>query len=194
MTLPLPTPEPPAAPRFVTWVAELVHAHRARLLRDARRRGLEGEDALDTVQDAFASFLTLPEARGIAEVGDDALRLLTVILRHSISNRRRKRLRHQRGLELVQAVPTDSAESSEELLERAEDLARVTCCLGKMTQLQRAVIMLSLVDERPREEVGTLLGISAGHVRVLLHRARAHVRACPVEPESRSGADLKTAQ
>ena len=63
-----------------------------------------------------------------------------------------------------------------------------------MTQLQRAVIMLSLVDERPRDEVGALLGISAGHVRVLLHRARAHVRACPVEPESRSGADLKTAQ
>ena len=50
---------------------------------------------------------------------------------------------------------------TEELLERAEDLARVTCCLGKMTQLQQAVIRLSLVDERPREEVGALLGISA---------------------------------
>ena len=191
MTLPLPTLEQPAS-GFLTWVAELVHSHRARLLGFARRSGLEGEDALDAVQDAFASFITLPHARGIAQEGEDALRLLTVILRHGISNGRRKRLRHRRRLALVEAVAPAPSESSEELLERAEDLARVERCLVKMTRLQRAVVMLSLVDERPREEVGSLLGISAGHVRVLLHRARARVRACAVEAEP--DADVSQAQ
>jgi 3-methylcrotonyl-CoA carboxylase beta subunit len=31
----------------------------------------------------------------------------------------------------------------------------------------------------PRDRVAALLGISDGYVRVLLHRAREHVRACP---------------
>ena len=31
------------------------------------------------------------------------------------------------------------------------------------------------------QDVGAILGISPGHVRVLLHRAREHVRRCPFE-------------
>ncbi len=35
----------------------------------------------DAVQDSFTSFLTLPQARE----GDDALKLLTVIVRHTVT-------------------------------------------------------------------------------------------------------------
>jgi hypothetical protein len=54
------------SPGFTVWVAEMVHCYRARLLSYARRRGLAPEDALDVVQDSFASFLTLPQAQSIA--------------------------------------------------------------------------------------------------------------------------------
>lgn len=170
-----------AAPGFLAWVAELVHAHRTRLLAYARKRGLDGDDALDAVQDAFVSFLRLPEAQEIARAGDDSLRFLTVLVRHQAMNKVRKHARRVKALGLV--VPPLDTESSEELIARSEELARAHACIQRMAKLQREVIMLSLLDEHPNEEVAALLGLSEGYVRVLLHRAREHVRHCPYESE-----------
>ncbi|MDF3064700.1 MAG: hypothetical protein K0R38_301 [Polyangiaceae bacterium] len=171
-----------AAPGFLSWVSTLVHAHRERLLAYARRRGLSAEEALDAVQDGFVSFLRLPEARAIAQSGDDALKLLTVIVRHNLQNQLSKRRRHERAHALleVEAAQLDD-ESSDTLIARAEELARVKGCIDRMAYLQRQVVMLSLLDDQPRETVAELLGISSGYVRVLLHRAREHVRTCPYD-------------
>src|SRR5262245_20677058 len=171
-----------APPDFLAWVATLVHRHRAELLRYARRRGLAAEEALDAVQDAFVTFLELPNSRGIARSGNDAIRLLTVLLRNHASNRRRKRLRQADGLaRLGRAHEEDVAETSEELIARAEEFARVQGCLLRMARLQRSVIELSLVDDEPHAAIAKRLGITAGHARVLLHRAREHVRHCSYE-------------
>lgn len=170
-----------APPGFLAWVATLVRAHRARLLSYARRRGLDAEEALDAVQDSFLSFLKLPEARSVARSeGDDALKLLTVILRHDILNRRRKLGRRGRASGEADVERVDSgAESSETIIARAEELARVEGCILRMQRLQRLVVKLSLLDEQPHGEIARTLGLSEGHVRVLLHRAREHVRNCP---------------
>jgi len=180
-----------AAPGFLNWVAGLVHSHRSRLLGYARRRGLDAEEALDVVQDSFASFLRLPEARTIAHQGDDSLKLLTVLVRHNIQNYRRKRRRRSGAQILLEAeFAVQSTETSEELIGHAEDLARVHGCILRMANLQRQVVQLSLLDEQPRERVAELLGISDGYVRVLLHRAREHVRNCPYDyPDSNVALD-----
>jgi RNA polymerase sigma factor (sigma-70 family) len=168
-----------AVPELATGVAALVHAHRARLLAYARRRGLDVEEALDAVQDSFITFLGLPEARTIAQDELQSLKLLTVILRHNVQNQRRKRARHGRAHELLENVALGEWPSSEHLITHAEELARVSGCMLRMERLQREVVMLSLLDEQPRERVGEVLGISSGYVRVLLHRAREHLRNCP---------------
>jgi len=49
-------------PGFLEWVTRLVHTHRARLYRLARREGLREEDSLDCVQDALHTFLVLRPA------------------------------------------------------------------------------------------------------------------------------------
>jgi len=171
-----------AGPGFFAWVSDLVHAHRERLLAYARRRGLSAEDALDAVQDGFVSFLRLPEARAIAHEGDDALKLLTVIVRHNLLNHLSKRRRRGRAQALIEAEAAQlDDESSDVLIARAEELTRVKGCIERMGELQRQVVMLSLLDEQPRDAVAKLLGISDGYVRVLLHRAREHVRACPYD-------------
>lgn len=171
-----------AAPGFLSGVSMLVHTHRDRLLRYARRRGLGAEDALDVVQDGFVSFLRLPEARAISASGDDALKLLTVIVRHNLQNQLSKRRRHQRAHALLEATAAQlDDESSEVLIARAEELARLKGCIERMAHLQRQVVMLSLLDDQPSETVAKVLGISSGYVRVLLHRAREHVRTCPEE-------------
>lgn len=171
-----------APPGFLSWVAMLVHEHRSRLLAYARSQGLSAEDALDAVQESFISFMRLPEAREIANVPKDSAKMLTVVLRHNVQNRRRKSSRHVRAQALLEAgVATEDTMTSEQLISTAEELARVQGCILRMAQLQQRVIMLSLLDEQPRAEVAKLLGISEGYVRVLLHRAREHVRNCPFE-------------
>ena len=59
---------------FLGWVTLLVHRYRTRLVRIARREGLRADDALDCVQDAFMSFLTLPQARMLVDLPDDSAR------------------------------------------------------------------------------------------------------------------------
>jgi RNA polymerase sigma-70 factor (ECF subfamily) len=168
-----------APPGFLAWVAQLVHAHRRRLLAYARRRGLDAEDALDAVQESFVSFLRLPEARSMARTGDDALKLLTVLLRHQLQNLRRKATRRQRAHVALEVEALDSGwEDSATIIARAEELARVHGCILRMARLQRQVVLLSILDEQPRGQVAQTLGISDGYLRVLLHRAREHVRNC----------------
>jgi RNA polymerase sigma-70 factor, ECF subfamily len=182
-----------AAPGLLGWVSAVVHVHRERLLAYARRNGLGAEDALDAVQDSFISFLRLPEARSIAREGDDALKLLTVIVRHNVQNQLSKRRRRSRAQALVEteAAQLDD-ESSEVLITRAEELARVQGCILRMAHLQRQVVMLSLLDEQPQDRVAQLLGISSGYVRVLLHRAREHVRHCPLDEMPVTSAPIAT--
>jgi RNA polymerase sigma-70 factor (ECF subfamily) len=169
-----------APPGFLGWVAQLVHIHRQRLLAYARKRGLDAEDSLDAVQESFVSFLRLPEARSMAREGDDALKLLTVLLRHHVQNLRRKTTRRRRAQVAFEVESLDSgAEDSATIIARAEELARVQGCILRMARLQRQVVLLSILDEQPREQVAETLGITEGYLRVLLHRARQHVRNCP---------------
>src|SRR5262245_51997339 len=75
------TPAGGSGAGFFDWVTRLVHEHRARLVRIARREELGAEDALDCVQEAFYGFLGLPQARALVEEPADSIKLLTVLAR-----------------------------------------------------------------------------------------------------------------
>jgi RNA polymerase sigma-70 factor, ECF subfamily len=59
----------------------------------------------------------------------------------------------------------------------AELQTRLEGALAGLPERQRAVITLRDVQGRPAEEVCAILEITPANQRVLLHRARAHVRA-----------------
>ncbi len=159
------------------WFARLVQQHRRRLLHYATKRGLDIEDAMDAVQDSFVTFLTLPAARDVPREGPGALKLLTTLLQHGLQNARRKNLKRQ--LESPEAVDLADAiaRNGEAQATRNQELARTGDCILQLNALQQRV-MLANIEERPHEDVASALGISPGHVRVLLHRARAHLRRC----------------
>jgi RNA polymerase sigma-70 factor, ECF subfamily len=71
----------------------------------------------------------------------------------------------------------DLAPSPEQRTLAAELQARLDEALAGLPERQRAVITLRDVQGRPAEEVCAILEISSANQRVLLHRARAHVRA-----------------
>jgi RNA polymerase sigma-70 factor (ECF subfamily) len=70
---------------------------------------------------------------------------------------------------------------ADSLIERAEDHVRLQACVEDLCEIQRSVVTLRLLEERPGEDVARALGITPGHVAVLLHRAKAALRVCMTE-------------
>ncbi len=64
----------------------------------------------------------------------------------------------------------------DERLLRRETMARLGAAIAELAPTQQAVIVLRDVEGFSAAEVAASLGISAANERVLLHRARSHVR------------------
>lgn len=58
------------------------------------------------------------------------------------------------------------------------DHRRVAACLERLAERERSVIVLSFYEERCADDVATMLGTSAGNVRVIRHRGLARLRDC----------------
>lgn len=63
------------------------------------------------------------------------------------------------------------------------DEARVAACLERLAERERSVLLLSFYEEETAEKVGDALGLSAGNVRVIRHRAMERLRACVLGKE-----------
>ena len=172
---------------FYAWVTGLVHEHRGRLVRLARREGVLAEDALDCVQEAFISFLALPQARLVVGRPADSARMLSVLARNIARNRRRRHdyaRAHVVDDALVQGIPLD-APGADEIVSAAEQYALALGCIATLDEIRRAVVRLRLVDEAPGEDVARMLGLTTEHVSVLLFRAKQDLRRCVETPELR---------
>lgn len=188
-TLPLPLPGHKAAgcncaaeesAAFLGRVGQLVHRHRSELAGVARAEGLTAEEAFDAVQDAFQTFLTLPAAHPLVEAGDDARPLLITLTRNVARNRRRLHAHarpHVGDQDLLAGLPA-SAAPADDLIAAAEERIRLHRCVQTLADVQRAVVTLRMLDEVPGEDVAQALGITPGHVAVLLHRAKVNLLSC----------------
>ena len=58
------------------------------------------------------------------------------------------------------------------------DAERLADCLQRLAEKERSVLLMSFHEERPAADVGALLGLSAGNVRVIRHRGIARLRKC----------------
>jgi RNA polymerase sigma-70 factor (ECF subfamily) len=167
---------------FDGWVTRLVHEHRGALVGVARREGLGAEDAFDAAQEAFATFLVLPRARELAG-GEDAGPTLVALVRNVARNARRLHAvarPHDSDGAAVEAL-ADGAPAADARLAAAEERGRLERCVARLADVQRAVVTLRMLDERPGDDVARALGLQPGHVAVLLHRAKASLRACLTE-------------
>ncbi len=73
--------------------------------------------------------------------------------------------------------PSRFCDLPEERLLAAETRAVLGRAISQLPERQQQVVRLRDVEGWDAEEVCELLGVSAGNQRVLLHRARAHLRA-----------------
>ena len=164
---------------FSGWVTRLVHAHRAELVAVARHEGLGAEDAFDAAQEAFAAFLILPQARELAP-SEWARHTLVALARNVARNARRLHAvaRPHVSDDATVGALADVAPAPDERLAAVEDRGRLARCVARLAEVQRAVVTLRMLDDVPGADVARELGIAPGHVAVLLHRAKADLRAC----------------
>jgi RNA polymerase sigma-70 factor, ECF subfamily len=165
---------------FFGWVTQLVHTQRARLSRLVVREGVRADDALDCVQEAFLSFLQLPQARLLVGSPEGSAALLSTLARNIARNRRRRHdyaKPHVFEEEILQSLPSDAL-SSDEVVIQAEQHALAFGCLVTLNEVQEAVVHLRLVDDVPGEDVALQLGTTPEHVGMLLFRARQRLQHC----------------
>jgi RNA polymerase sigma-70 factor (ECF subfamily) len=171
-------PEPAEREAFLTWVGRLVHQHRVSLAGVARREGLTPEDAFDAVQEALHTFITLPEARPLVDDAEGSRKLLVTLTRNVARNRRRLHAVARPHDDAALDSLAGTAASVEETIVAAEEHVRLEGCMLTLAEVPRAVVTLRMLEDLPGEDVARTLGLTPGHVAVLLHRAKASLLAC----------------
>jgi RNA polymerase sigma-70 factor (ECF subfamily) len=161
----------------------IVNTERRALVGVARAEGATPEEALECVQDALCTFLVQEREGSLVATGPEHLASLYTMVRNAARNQRRRhhRLKPHEPIAAENEPPAELP-SPEELLVYAEDTVRLRACVSELCGVQRAVVTLRLLDERSGDDVAELLGVSRGHVDVLVHRAKAALRVCMREP------------
>ncbi len=171
---------------------QLVEAHHAGLLRVAASFVKTPAAAEEVVQETWQAFL---EGLGTFEQRSS---LKTFLYRVLANQARTRAVKDQRTTPLSElegegdspladrfgtaghwlAPPTPwAAETADALLERKQAVESLRLALERLPERQRAVVQLRDVEGLSAEEVCDILGVTAVHQRVLLHRARTRLRA-----------------
>src|SRR5882724_3127586 len=164
---------------FVGWVSDLARTHARALAVVAVREGLTKVEAVDAVQEAFVTLLSLPQTRELSYDDENAARLMAVIVRNAARNLRRQRHRSRPHesldgqLEVSADLPTVDA-----LIAETEEHVAFLGCVKRLGDVQRRVLTMRVLEELTPKDTATALGLTSTHVAVLLHRAKRELVDC----------------
>jgi RNA polymerase sigma-70 factor (ECF subfamily) len=167
------------ASHFTTWVSKLAKVHARALAGVAVREGLSRVDAVDAVQEAFSTLLSLPQARELSLDDEGAERLMSVIVRNAARNMRRRHYlkRPHEGLDEKNDLATELPDV-DTLISAAEEHVALLGCVSQLGRIQRHVVTLRVLEELTPEDTARKLGLTSGNVAVLLHRAKKALNDC----------------
>lgn len=144
------------------------------LFRFALRAVRDRELARDLTQEALLAAV----AEGARFAGRSSLRTWVIgILSHKVLDhfrRRGVRLAAAEAAEELLAAPRPA--DVERVVAARQELAAVERGLAALPELERMALLLADVEGVPREDCCHALGVSATHLRVLLHRGRNRLR------------------
>lgn len=153
--------------------AELYRLLAPRVRRYGLRHLRDPHAAADLVQHVMT--LTLEQLRdGRVREPERVLSFVLGTCRMTVMDQRRT---EQRRADLLQryadAVPQADAAMAPRL-----DHTKVADCLERLTERERAVLVLTFYEEASSDEVSAQLGLAPGNVRVIRHRGIANLRRC----------------
>jgi RNA polymerase sigma factor (sigma-70 family) len=147
------------------WAGVLAE-HRAELVRIAESRLRRGTDAEDVLHEVLLRVLR--SGRGVDAVGAPVAYLRRAVANECVSAWRRS----ARDV-LVEMVPD---QLSDNLAEACMDRLALRRALAELTERQRQVIVLTVLEDRADHEAAQLLGVTAVTVRTTRRRALARLR------------------
>jgi RNA polymerase sigma-70 factor (ECF subfamily) len=164
---------------FVGWISALARTHARPLAAVAVREGLTHVEAIDAVQEAFSTLLSMPQARELSLDEEGAGRLMAVLIRNAARNMRRRRHRSlpHESLDGSLGIAADTP-SVEALLVAAEEHVALLGCVNQLGEVQRRVLVMRVLEELTAQDTASSLGLTSGHVAVLLHRAKCALIEC----------------
>jgi RNA polymerase sigma-70 factor (ECF subfamily) len=154
--------------------AELVRRFAPRIRLFGLRRLRDGAAAQDLVQEVLVITLEALRARRI-EQPDRLASFVLGTCRMTIANLRRGERRRAR---LLAQFAHDLAPAPDASPGGPLDAGHLADCLGRLPDRDRTVVALTFYAERSADEIARELGTSAGHVRVLRHRALGRLHDC----------------
>jgi RNA polymerase sigma-70 factor (ECF subfamily) len=160
-------------------LSDLVRAKRSALAALARAEGVTAEDAIDCVQEGLCTLLASARRAVLPKEAEMWDSLLAGMVRNAARNRRRRHFLARPHDDLdAHPLAAGDGPAADEVIARAEEHVRLRTCVEELCEIQKAVVTLRMLEEQPGEDVAQALGISAGHVAVLLHRAKRALREC----------------
>lgn len=156
-------------------LASAFREHASALRRHALRLGASAEAAEDAVSDAFVSVARYDEARlqGIENLRAYLFTATSSNVKRYLDQRSRVITATDDDLDSPQADATDAAP-----IDATVALARRA--LRSLPERDRYLLHQSLVEDRNPRDLAPELGLTATHVRTLIHRARAALRVAYV--------------
>ena len=137
----------------------------------AYRAVRQREEAEDLVQDTWISALrTVPSFEGRSSLRT----WLVSILRRRIADR----FRRDRPADLLEEEKLALEHpAAEDRLDAHEAASAATRAMADLTDLERRAIELCDIQDMDRDEASDAMGVTRGHLRVLLHRGRHKLEA-----------------
>ena len=160
------------------WVGDLARTQASRLAAIVRREGVDGADVLDVIQDAFQTLIGRADFEVLRDRPDDAANVVAAIARNAARNARRKHHRSKTHEQIEEVDGLASEWTPAEAVAAREQTAQLAGCMQRLGDLHRSVVTLRVLEELSGAEAAEQLGLSVGHVAVLLHRARAELASC----------------
>lgn len=161
--------------------ATLMRQHAGKVIGLAARLLGDRSEAEDIAQEAFLRLhRALPGFRGDSSIGTWLYRTTT---RLAIDHLRRERLkrklfflrRSEEDPDPLELAVDQRSNPGRELQER-QAMVRLRQLLGQLSPRQRAVFVLRHYEGLPLQEIGGILGLETGTVKIHLHRAVTTLR------------------
>ena len=163
-----------AAPRIdAAAEAELYRRLAPRVRLYGRRHLRDDEEAHDLMQQVMAATIEKLRAGELREP-ERVVSFVFGMCRMVTLEMRRGELRRS---ELLEKYGADLEIADIAVAPRLDE-AKVAACLQRLAERERSVLILSFYDDEPAEKVGEMLGLTAGNVRVIRHRAIERLREC----------------
>ena len=139
------------------------------LFRVSYRIVNDEEAAEDLVHD---SLIKMREKKLVFPSLDDAKFWLIRVVKNASLNYAKRKTREKRAYERALREDTRKSESGETELLKAETIEKTKASLEKLPENLRVVLILREYAELNYKEIGRVLGISEGNVKVRIFRAR----------------------